>query len=67
MVDHLISKEEINESIKHFKNNKSVGPDGYPATFFKTFSEILVPVLETTNNAVFLTGKTPSSWSEANK
>lgn len=65
MLDEAISEEEIRAAIKHLKNNKAAGPDGYPAKFFKTFIDILVPALEKTFNAVLLDGDVPPSWSEA--
>lgn len=64
-MDAKITKEEITAAIKQLKNNKATGPDGYPAEFFKTFRDSLLPILEETYNAALLNGNVPTSWSEA--
>lgn len=43
--DEPIKVEEIIESIKHLKNNKSPGVDGITSEFYKLFSEQVAPFL----------------------
>ena len=43
--DESIKVEEIIESIKHLKNNKSPGVDGITSEFYKLFSEQIAPFL----------------------
>lgn len=61
MLDAKILKEEIITAIKQLKNNRAAGPDGYPAEFFKTFIDVLVPTLELMYNAALLQGDVPPS------
>lgn len=45
MHEHEISIEEIKEAIKQTKPNKSPGSDGLTHEFYKTFIDILAPIL----------------------
>ncbi len=45
MCDRDISIEEIKEAIKQTKPNKSPGSDGLTHEFYKTFIEVLTPIL----------------------
>lgn len=65
MPDCRITKEEIKDAIWQLKNNKVAGADGYPAEFFKTFIEELLPTLETTYDCVMSEGIILHSWREA--
>lgn len=60
-----ITIEEIQKSIKHLKNNKAPGSDGFPAEWYKVFEKELSPLLLRTFNYVIGTGNTPPSWREA--
>lgn len=46
LLDVPIMQEEIKKAIGGMKTGKAAGPDGYPAEFFKTFLNILLPPLE---------------------
>ena len=47
MLENVLTKEEIGEAIDKLRNKKSLGKDGLPAEFYKTFKEILIqPLLE---------------------
>lgn len=41
-----VLEEEILEAVKQMKPNKSPGPDGFMAIFYKKFKEDLIPVLK---------------------
>ena len=41
----IITDEEVRQSIAHLHANKSTGPDGLPADFFKCTMEFTVPYL----------------------
>lgn len=40
-----VSIQEILDTIKTLKNNKSPGTDGFPGEFYKSFREEITPVL----------------------
>jgi hypothetical protein len=35
------SEEKVYEAISQIEHNKSPGPDGFPAEFYQTFSEVI--------------------------
>lgn len=49
-MDEPITIDEVANAIKDLKLNKRPGPDGYSALYYKTFSEILSPILTETFN-----------------
>lgn len=60
-----ITEEEINKAISRLKTGKMPGADGYPSIWYKTFREILVPILKKCFNYVLRGGETPLSWRQA--
>lgn len=54
--------QDIPEAIKHFKNNKVPGRDGFTAEFF---SPILILPLTEVCSHVLQTGQLPPTWSQA--
>lgn len=40
-----ITLEEVQRAVRDLKSSKTPGPDGLPAEFYKTYSELLCPVL----------------------
>ena len=60
-LDKQISPEEV---IKTLKNNKTPGPDGIPAEFYKALPERLLNILTAIFNLVFQLGQYPESWAE---
>ena len=60
-----ITEEEIKDSIRNLKNNKSPGPDGYAGEYFKVFIEELTPLLCRVYNYALTEGDPPGSWAEA--
>ena len=47
MLEQPLTKEELGEAIDKLKNKKSLGKDGLPAEFFKTFKDMLIqPLLD---------------------
>lgn len=45
VIAETITEEEIKNTIKKLKNNKSPGPDGFPGEFYKYFQAEIVPLL----------------------
>uniref|UniRef100_A0A803TJL4 Reverse transcriptase domain-containing protein n=1 Tax=Anolis carolinensis TaxID=28377 RepID=A0A803TJL4_ANOCA len=64
-LDRQITWEELNSAIDKAKLNKTPGPDGFSALFYKLYKEELGPLLLSTMNQVLLTGEMPESWEEA--
>lgn len=57
--------EEISEVIKQMKLNKSPGPDGFMAIFYKKMQEELTPILKELFSTVVKQKRPPETWSEA--
>lgn len=60
-----ISSQEIDDTIKTLKSNKSPGTDGSPGEFYKCFAEEITPVLCKVFNYALSTGNPPDTCSEA--
>ena len=61
----IITDEEVRQSIAHLHANKSPGPDGLPAEFFKCTMEFTVPYLTTVFNSILTTGNIPDDWGKS--
>lgn len=64
-IDKPITKQEIVEAIGNLKNNKSPGTDGFSNEFYKTFVDIVSPILERVFSYALVKGELPSTWKEA--
>lgn len=64
-LDAPLNLTEITKAIKEMQNNKSPGPDGYPAEFFFKFCDKLAPLLLDTFNESFHLGKLPPTLTQA--
>lgn len=53
---------EVKNAITRLKTNKSPGPDGYTAQWYKTLRDVLTSILVKTFNWVLQTKETPISW-----
>lgn len=60
-----VTTAEIREAIKSLQCNKSPGPDGYTAEYYKTFVDLLAPVLRDVYNEAFLKSRLPETFSKA--
>lgn len=56
-----ITKEEIDSAISRLKTNKVPGIDGYPAEWYKTFRDLITPILLKCFNYTLKGGETPVS------
>ncbi len=63
MCDREISIEEIKEAIKQTKPNKSPGSDGLTHEFYKTFIEVLAPILWKLYKSMEERGEVPETMS----
>lgn len=64
-IDRPITKEEIEDAIRRLKNNKSPGSDGYTNEFYKTFIDLISPLLERAYSHALEKGELPLAWKEA--
>lgn len=60
-----ITQKELDNAISNLKTNKMPGTDGYPAEWYKTFREILSPLLLKCFNFALKGGEIPISWRQA--
>ena len=61
-LDREITKGEVEEALKSLKNNKSPGPDGYTAEFFKAFWQELGDFIYKSIIECFEKNKLPDSF-----
>ena len=64
-LDYDISIDEIRESIRYLKRNKSCNEDYMLNEIFIDCGETILPVLYKLFNAIFRSGFFPQSWSKA--
>uniref|UniRef100_A0A803TFB5 Reverse transcriptase domain-containing protein n=1 Tax=Anolis carolinensis TaxID=28377 RepID=A0A803TFB5_ANOCA len=60
-----ITEEEIRKTIKLLKGNKAPGPDGFTASFYKTFQNELITHLKIIMNQILQGQGIPESWKSA--
>lgn len=60
-----ITERELSGAISKLKANKSPGPDGFPAEWYKKLKTELLPFLLRILNLALKNGKMPSSWKQA--
>uniref|UniRef100_A0A2D4IBW1 Reverse transcriptase domain-containing protein n=1 Tax=Micrurus lemniscatus lemniscatus TaxID=129467 RepID=A0A2D4IBW1_MICLE len=60
-----ITLDELRESIKKQKSNKTSGPDGLPSELYKELGEVLEDLLLEICNEVIVEARTPDFWKEA--
>ncbi|KAF7245269.1 hypothetical protein EYD10_08704 [Varanus komodoensis] len=66
VLNQEVTITEVTEAIKRQKNDKTPGPDGLPAEFYKSFEGIFTTLLKDICNAALLNAKIPNTWTEAN-
>uniref|UniRef100_A0A8C1KQG3 Uncharacterized protein n=1 Tax=Cyprinus carpio TaxID=7962 RepID=A0A8C1KQG3_CYPCA len=64
-LDKPITEEEIWEAISKLKNNKSPEPGGNSNEFYKTFREIISPLLLNAVHTFLETGTLAPLWNDA--
>ena len=65
VLDDPISSAELSTQIRKMKTNKASGPDGIPASIFKSMPAQWILFLTSLFNLVFYSGEYPRSWSTA--
>ena len=61
-LNEKISSEEIKQSIKRVKPNKSAGPSGLCIELYKHTSDVILPFLTELFNTIYDTGYFPVDW-----
>lgn len=61
-----ITKEEIEEAIINLKTDKTLGPDGFSAKFYKLFKGEITEILQEFMNEILGTREIPHTWQDAN-
>lgn len=56
--------EEIKNTIKKLKNNKSPGPDGIPGEFYKKGGDMIIEDLKELFKKILENEKVPTEWNE---
>lgn len=64
-LDEPITTQEITLVISSLKNNKSPGPDGYINEFYKSFKDLLTPLLLNAYHYALESKTMAPSWTEA--
>ena len=62
-----LTKEQIKTAIRKLGNNKSPGPDGLPAEFYKLFEDIIICRTTTRSNKKLLDIRMPHGNDEARR
>uniref|UniRef100_A0A803TR72 Reverse transcriptase domain-containing protein n=1 Tax=Anolis carolinensis TaxID=28377 RepID=A0A803TR72_ANOCA len=65
LLNKEISEDEIRRAIKSMKTNKAPGPDGFPASFYKTFQDDIIHFLKDLMNQILQGQDIPDSWKTA--
>ena len=60
-----ITEQEVIQSIKSMKNNRSPGPDGIVIEMYKKTLHLTLPYLHKLFNEVFNSGHFPSEWANS--
>ncbi len=58
-----ITEEEMGKAISRLKVNKTPGSDGFPAEWYKSFKDQLIPMLFDCFNYMLKGGEPPRTWS----
>lgn len=66
LLEKEFTAEELLNTIRNLKLNKSPGPDGFTGEYYKKFANILVTLLTKACNSVKQIGVLPPSWKQAN-
>jgi len=64
-LEEAITLEEIQQAIRNMQSSKAPGPDGYTAEFYKTFIELISPLLLEVFNESLRTGLLPPTFYQA--
>ncbi len=64
-LDEPIKEREIQKIILKLKSNKSPGPDGFVNEFYKTFKDVISPLLLKAYHHALESGTMAPSWNDA--